>query len=176
MIVHFAADTGGLLDIEPKDKPIDTLLIPSAHLFGARTARNSLCIIPHPCNFLSRPGFCNDRRAVAGWARLMLGGPQRRVPLSRNVPRRHGDTQGNASKVHWPETEQSTPCPMPPEITVRPRIPSSTARSRGHYILGKTIGEGTFGKVKLGTHILTGEKVVCAKRKYCCKDTCLKRA
>lgn len=24
---------------------------------------------------------------------------------------------------------------------------------------GKTIGEGTFGKVKVGTHILTGEKV-----------------
>merc|ERR1719449_518821 len=32
-------------------------------------------------------------------------------------------------------------------------------KSIGHYILGKTIGEGTFGKVKLGTHILTGEKV-----------------
>jgi 5'-AMP-activated protein kinase, catalytic alpha subunit len=27
------------------------------------------------------------------------------------------------------------------------------------YILGKTLGEGTFGKVKLGTHILTGEQV-----------------
>ena len=26
-------------------------------------------------------------------------------------------------------------------------------------ILGKTLGEGTFGKVKLGTHILSGEKV-----------------
>lgn len=24
---------------------------------------------------------------------------------------------------------------------------------------GKTLGEGTFGKVKLATHILTGEKV-----------------
>ena len=29
----------------------------------------------------------------------------------------------------------------------------------GHYILGKAIGEGTFGKVKLGTHTLTEEKV-----------------
>ena len=29
----------------------------------------------------------------------------------------------------------------------------------GHYILAKNLGEGTFGKVKLGTHILTGEKV-----------------
>lgn len=35
----------------------------------------------------------------------------------------------------------------------------STAKSIGHYILMKTIGEGTFGKVKLGTHILTGERV-----------------
>jgi 5'-AMP-activated protein kinase catalytic alpha subunit len=29
----------------------------------------------------------------------------------------------------------------------------------GQYILGKSIGEGTFGKVKQGMHILTGEKV-----------------
>ena len=29
----------------------------------------------------------------------------------------------------------------------------------GHYVLGKTLGEGTFGKVKLGVHIFTGEKV-----------------
>jgi 5'-AMP-activated protein kinase catalytic alpha subunit len=29
----------------------------------------------------------------------------------------------------------------------------------GQYTLGKTIGQGTFGKVKLGTHTLTEEKV-----------------
>eukprot|EP00002_Diphylleia_rotans_P025146 TRINITY_DN4978_c0_g2_i2.p1 TRINITY_DN4978_c0_g2~~TRINITY_DN4978_c0_g2_i2.p1 ORF type:complete len:660 (-),score=155.26 TRINITY_DN4978_c0_g2_i2:275-2254(-) len=29
----------------------------------------------------------------------------------------------------------------------------------GNYQLEKTLGEGTFGKVKLGTHLLTGEKV-----------------
>jgi serine/threonine protein kinase len=29
----------------------------------------------------------------------------------------------------------------------------------GSYMLGKTIGEGTFGKVKLAMHIPTGEKV-----------------
>src|SRR5574343_1430585 len=29
----------------------------------------------------------------------------------------------------------------------------------GHYTLGKSIGEGTFGKVKLGHHTLTNEKV-----------------
>ena len=29
----------------------------------------------------------------------------------------------------------------------------------GSYVLGKSIGEGTFGKVKVGKHIHTGEKV-----------------
>ncbi|CEG41704.1 camk camkl ampk protein kinase [Plasmopara halstedii] len=29
----------------------------------------------------------------------------------------------------------------------------------GEYVLGETIGKGTFGKVKLGMHVLTGEKV-----------------
>ncbi|CAD8163893.1 unnamed protein product [Paramecium octaurelia] len=29
----------------------------------------------------------------------------------------------------------------------------------GNYTLGNTIGEGTFGKVKIGTHLQTGEKV-----------------
>ncbi|GMH72888.1 hypothetical protein TrST_g12066 [Triparma strigata] len=29
----------------------------------------------------------------------------------------------------------------------------------GHYVLSKSIGEGTFGKVRSGTHIITGEKV-----------------
>jgi len=28
----------------------------------------------------------------------------------------------------------------------------------GQFILGKTLGEGTFGKVKIATHITTGEK------------------
>ena len=32
-------------------------------------------------------------------------------------------------------------------------------RKVGQYVLGKSIGEGTFGKVKLGRHITTGEKV-----------------
>jgi 5'-AMP-activated protein kinase catalytic alpha subunit len=29
----------------------------------------------------------------------------------------------------------------------------------GHYAIGKTIGQGTFGKVKAGIHDKTGEKV-----------------
>jgi serine/threonine protein kinase len=33
----------------------------------------------------------------------------------------------------------------------------------GQYLVGKTIGEGTFGKVKLAIHIPTGEKVTVFK-------------
>ena len=37
----------------------------------------------------------------------------------------------------------------------------------GKYEIGRTLGEGTFGKVKLGRHILTGEKVARALAKAC---------
>jgi 5'-AMP-activated protein kinase catalytic alpha subunit len=39
------------------------------------------------------------------------------------------------------------------------KIFSCKSGSLGQYILGKTLGEGTFGKVKIATHIKTGEKV-----------------
>lgn len=40
---------------------------------------------------------------------------------------------------------------------------SNSSKNIGQFILGEKLGEGTFGKVRLGTHILTGEKV---KNKY----------
>jgi 5'-AMP-activated protein kinase catalytic alpha subunit len=43
-----------------------------------------------------------------------------------------------------------------------PSVPTEAKQKRqivGQYMLGKTIGEGTFGKVKLAVHIPTGEKV-----------------
>ena len=30
----------------------------------------------------------------------------------------------------------------------------------GDFIIGETLGKGTFGKVKLGVHKITGEKVI----------------
>jgi hypothetical protein len=38
----------------------------------------------------------------------------------------------------------------------------------GQFILGEKLGEGTFGKVVLGTHILTGEKVKFYNPSGCC--------
>lgn len=50
-----------------------------------------------------------------------------------------------------PQPQQKSPSqPQPGTIRVR-RV--------GSYAIGKTIGEGTFGKVRLGTHILTHERV-----------------
>jgi len=37
--------------------------------------------------------------------------------------------------------------------------PPNKSRCIGHYMIGKNIGEGTFGKVKAGIHNVTGEKV-----------------
>lgn len=39
------------------------------------------------------------------------------------------------------------------------KLTMEAKRTIGYYLLGKTLGEGTFGKVKLATHTLTGEKV-----------------
>jgi hypothetical protein len=36
---------------------------------------------------------------------------------------------------------------------------SNSSKNIGQFILGEKLGEGTFGKVRMGTHILTGEKV-----------------
>ena len=58
-----------------------------------------------------------------------------------------------------PEEINSPVAPSQPQATTSGKKEGGKSRSIGHYIIGKNIGEGTFGKVKLGTHILTGEKV-----------------
>ena len=45
----------------------------------------------------------------------------------------------------------------------------SKTKNEGQFILGKKLGEGTFGIVRVATHYLTGEKVVVKildKKKY----------
>lgn len=46
-------------------------------------------------------------------------------------------------------------------LAMRDKLESSlqNGRSIGNYVLTRNLGEGTFGKVKLGIHSLTGEKV-----------------
>ena len=40
-----------------------------------------------------------------------------------------------------------------------PAIKEAKAKLIGYYLIGRTLGQGTFGKVKEAIHILTGEKV-----------------
>ena len=45
------------------------------------------------------------------------------------------------------------------EMPASNRSRSAASKSVGNYLLSNTLGEGTFGKVKVGVHLLTGEKV-----------------
>ncbi|KAF4667445.1 hypothetical protein FOL47_003576 [Perkinsus chesapeaki] len=76
------------------------------------------------------------------------------VPVSSN-------RQQQASHVRHYNHPSVTTAPAATAYLTESQKPPRTQAKRaiGHYILGRTIGEGTFGKVKLGTHILTGEKV-----------------
>ena len=51
---------------------------------------------------------------------------------------------------------------LPREVTTISKHeldPFKQGRRVGYYLLGKTIGEGSFAKVKEAIHIITGEKV-----------------
>ena len=41
----------------------------------------------------------------------------------------------------------------------------SHSKRVGTYLLGRTLGEGAFAKVREGRHILTGEKVITGEKK-----------
>ena len=65
---------------------------------------------------------------------------------TRRARSSHSSSRGNGArlnKMHQLATRQN----MKKSITI------------GQYHLGKSIGQGTFGKVKLGTHTLSSEKV-----------------
>ena len=75
-------------------------------------------------------------------------------------PKRGGSSHGNRPTQSKPKTDgsgsvvshrSSVDCGNQQQPVQRKVI--------GHYMLGKTIGEGTFGKVKIAIHLPTGEKV-----------------
>lgn len=56
----------------------------------------------------------------------------------------------------------ATPTPNPAtKIDISTKLSNTRSISKciGNYLLSKTIGQGAFGKVKLGIHVITGEKV-----------------
>ena len=59
--------------------------------------------------------------------------------------------------------------PLPPAVANVPRedVRSFVHHKKvGNYLLGRTLGEGSFAKVKEGMHIQTGEKV-CITHNHC---------
>lgn len=59
---------------------------------------------------------------------------------------------------HKPNSRSSKKREKSYDITDR-RPSNSSSKNIGQFILGEKLGEGTFGVVRLGTHIITGEKV-----------------
>ena len=70
--------------------------------------------------------------------------------------------KGDRNKTQLPYKQINHTCKF---NTSRPNTvkaalsPNSKIKQIGHFILGDTIGSGTFGVVKIGTHCLTNEKV-----------------
>lgn len=48
---------------------------------------------------------------------------------------------------------------LPSIKTTARRQKFSYSKKVGNYLLGEVIGEGSFAKVRIGLHVLTGEKV-----------------
>ncbi|KAL4101894.1 hypothetical protein PRIC1_005642 [Phytophthora ramorum] len=82
------------------------------------------------------------------------------VPQNAKPPAEPGKSQQQRS----PERVQATETAAATSAETSSK-PAATAGGDGNgdvigeYVLGETIGKGTFGKVKLGLHLLTGEKV-----------------
>eukprot|EP00051_Salpingoeca_urceolata_P013478 m.169274 g.169274 ORF g.169274 m.169274 type:complete len:825 (+) comp17802_c1_seq3:2413-4887(+) len=70
---------------------------------------------------------------------------------SGSPARRRSDSTGNTSGSDMERALSSSPIPFFSNVHTADRI--------GDYILGKTLGEGAFAKVKLATHCVTGSEV-----------------
>lgn len=71
-------------------------------------------------------------------------------------PKSNSGHDGEGNGAHSKGTER------PNSRSAAAQATDATKQKRqivGQYMIGKTIGEGTFGKVKLAVHIPTGEKV-----------------
>lgn len=80
------------------------------------------------------------------------------MPTHHAPPHRHRSTNAKSKSA----SSSHSSAPSRNRSGFSHRAPSGTDKHKkvvGNYVLGKSIGEGTFGKVKAGQHILTGEKV-----------------
>ncbi|KAJ3109547.1 hypothetical protein HDU97_005204 [Phlyctochytrium planicorne] len=82
------------------------------------------------------------------------------METSDEKPKKDPATTEGASSETCTQIGQEVEIKIPTEADYIAKVLSSnTVTSVGNYVLGKTLGEGSFGKVKLGTHRLTGQEV-----------------
>jgi serine/threonine protein kinase len=97
------------------------------------------------------------------------------IPDKSSPRQKQQQVEGVPSNSKSPADQDKQQQPRAPErVAETSSTPSTTANGSvrvsdaggdgngdviGEYVLGETIGKGTFGKVKLGLHLLTGEKV-----------------
>ncbi|KAH8114010.1 hypothetical protein DFH11DRAFT_1595338, partial [Phellopilus nigrolimitatus] len=71
------------------------------------------------------------------------------------VPQRYVPAGGDGGEMHAPAASQA---PLESSTNIRTRKSRSSISVLGDYMLGKTLGAGSMGKVDLAYHDLTGEK------------------
>jgi carbon catabolite-derepressing protein kinase len=92
------------------------------------------------------------------------------MSISTTNTRRGGPSQDeNRRPRQPPEEEEQQPVQPVPRLEAAQR----TSQRLGQYTLIKTLGEGSFGKVKLAIHQVTGQKValkIINRRKLVTRD------
>ncbi len=80
--------------------------------------------------------------------------PRGNTNANANVTSNRNGGNGNGTKTSRPVSANNT------QRAPRNIVPQNEVKKRvGNYVIGNTVGEGTFGKVKCAIHIPTGEKV-----------------
>ena len=82
---------------------------------------------------------------------------KKQQPTTESIAQALKKPQSNGGEVDLLQLSKDL-LPMPGSIKPTKKA-NGKSRCIGHYMIGKNIGEGTFGKVKAGTHNVTGEKV-----------------
>ena len=85
----------------------------------------------------------------------------------RNFHRSPSDSDAAAHTIHPPHHYPHIP------NTARPLMQKTTQQRLGQYKILETLGEGSFGKVKLAVHQVTGQKValkIISRRKLMARD------
>lgn len=83
------------------------------------------------------------------------------------------NTRRSSARPPAPPTTRGEDENRPRQPVERSQVPARTSQRLGQYQIISTLGEGSFGKVKLATHQVTGQKValkIIQRRKLVTRD------